>query len=256
MNFQRIGIGLGLVVAFNAFACKGDDEKKPRTREEFCRDWAQAACSEDTVSACQASDAESCRQSQEDYCRKLVPVDFSDEKGQACIDAVKKAYEDADLQGSELATVLSLGGACDKLIQGDTDEGDDCDSNHDCDAPGGFVCVRHADKPEGTCQIPETVDGGRDCSGARKICENGFYCNGDNCIEAKDASDDCTIQEECGETAFCSNAGKCEERHSVGAVCTSDIECDDGVCYEFDGKKTCTDRIRLGRAEPLCDELK
>jgi hypothetical protein len=142
------------------------------------------------------------------------------------------------------------------LIKGSKDEGEDCDANEDCDGPAGFECVRHADAETGTCQVPEVTGAGKDCSSKRKICGAGFYCNGDNCIEAKDAGDGCTIQEECGEAAFCTTGGKCETRHKVGTECTSDIECDDGICYEYEGKKTCTNRIRLARSEPLCEDLK
>ncbi|HET6334325.1 MAG TPA: hypothetical protein VFG30_13975 [Polyangiales bacterium] len=253
MKLQSIGLGLLLVLSLS---CKDDDEKKPRTREEFCVDWAEAACSDDTVSACQAADAESCRDTQEDACRKLVPEDFSDDMGQACIDAVKKAYEDADLTGDELKTVISLGDPCDKLIKGNKDEGEDCDANTDCDGPGGYVCIQHSDADTGTCQIPEVVGGGKDCSSEQKTCDEGFYCNGENCIESKDEGDDCTIQEQCGEAAFCNADKKCETKHKVSTACTSDLECDDGVCYEYEGEKTCTDRIVLGRREPLCEDLK
>lgn len=252
MNLRRLGLGLLLVLAFSC----GDDEKEPRTREEFCKDWAEAACSEETVSACQAEDAESCRAAQASWCADRIPEDFSDEMGQVCIDAVKAAYRDGDLQGGELATVLSLGGACDKLIKGDKDEGEDCDETSDCDAAGGFVCVRHSDEERGTCQIPQVVDAGRDCSSKQKLCEAGFYCNGDNCIEAKDAGDDCSIQEECGEDGFCSSEGQCETKLKTSEICTRDYECEEGICYEYEGEKTCTDRIRLGRSEPLCDDLK
>jgi hypothetical protein len=253
MNVHRIGLGLLLVLSLS---CKADDEKKPRTREEFCADWAKAACSDETVSACQAEDAVSCRDTQEDACRKLLPEDFSDEMGQECIDAVKKAYADADLRGDELKTVLSLGEPCDKLIKGDKDEGEDCDSNADCDGPAGYECIRHSDADTGTCQVAQVVGAGKDCSSEQKICEPGFYCNGDNCIEAKDEGDDCTIQEQCGDSAFCNADKKCETKHKVSTKCTSDIECADGICYEYAGEKTCTDRIRLGRGEPLCEELK
>ena len=235
---------------------KKEKENSNRTREEFCNDWAEAVCSKEAVSACQAASAEDCRLTQEGACRKLVPDDFSDEKGQDCIDAVKRAYADADLEGDELSTVLRLGGPCDRLIAGDKESGDECNENHDCDGPSGYVCVRHSDDAKGTCQVPQVTEAGKDCSAAQRTCEKGFYCNGDNCIEAKDAGDECTIPEECGENAFCSPAGKCEKRHKVGAECSSDGECSDGICYEYEGEKTCTDRIRLGRSEPLCDELK
>ena len=254
MSFQRIGLGLLMALSFS---CNGDDDKEeaPRTRDDFCREWAEAACSTETVSACQAPDAASCQDAQKDACRELVPTSFSDAMGQACIDAVKKAYADADLTASELKVVLGLADPCNRLIKGDKDKGEDCDANTECDGPAGYVCIRHADASTGTCQIAEAVGGGKDCSAKQKVCETGFYCDGENCLESKDAGDDCTIQEQCGTAAFCNASGKCETKHKVSTACTSDRECSDGVCYEFEGKKSCTDRVRLGRGEPLCEDL-
>jgi hypothetical protein len=230
------------------------DDKKDRTREEFCRDWATAACSEEVVSLCQAEEEE-CRQTQEDFCRDLVPEDFSDAMGDACINAVERAYEDGDLEGEELAVVLKLGAPCDKLIVGEKTSGQSCDSNSDCDAAGGFECVRKSDSENGKCEVPEVVKPGLDCSAAQATCEEGFYCDGDNCIGAKDPGETCTIQEECGVEAFCNDDGECEELRDTGAECTQDYQCSDGVCLEYEGETSCTDRIRLARAEPLCDEL-
>ena len=129
MNAQRtLMIGLLFMIA-----CSGDD-KRARTQEEFCQDWAEAACSKEVLSVCQAKDAASCHDSQEAFCRDLVPEDFSDEAGDDCIDAVKDAYKDADLEGEELATVLKLGAPCNELLTGLQDEGETCDQDVDCDA--------------------------------------------------------------------------------------------------------------------------
>lgn len=232
-------------------------EAKPdRTREQFCTDWARAACSEEVISVCQAESAEDCHASQEALCRTLVPKDFSDESGDDCIAAVKDAYKDADLKADELATVLKLGAPCNQIIVGLSDEGESCTDPGDCDASLGLACVRKADAARGTCQLPDEVEGGRDCKAAQKTCTPGFYCNGQNCIEAKDLGDVCTIQEECGEAGFCDVDGACQERLAVNEVCTSDFECGTGICYEFAGDQVCTDRIRLARSEPLCDGLR
>jgi hypothetical protein len=133
--------------------------------------------------------------------------------------------------------------------------GEACTKDIDCDAPAGFTCVRRPDKANGSCQKSEVTQAGRDCSAAQKICAVGFFCDGDNCVEAKDPGDGCTIHEECG-AGFCNAAGKCEARHETSASCTADIECADGICYTFENKKTCTDRIILSRSEPLCEELR
>src|SRR5690242_9311890 len=111
MNAQRI-LMVGLLFTF---ACGGEDEK-PRNQEEFCQDWAAAACSKEVLKVCQAKDAAACHDSQEAFCRDLVPEDFSDEAGDDCIDAVKDAYKDGDLEGDELSTVLKLGPPCNELL--------------------------------------------------------------------------------------------------------------------------------------------
>jgi hypothetical protein len=242
---------LGLVLLA---ACK--KQEPPRTREQFCRDWAAAACSEEVISVCQASSAEACHSSQEAFCRKLVPSDFSDANGTVCIDAVRNAYKDADLKDAELATVLKLADPCDALIVGPKGQGDTCTKQSDCDASAGLQCVRKSTSSDGVCEVPEEVGGGRSCKAAQKTCSAGFYCDGNNCIEAKSSGQDCMIQEECGLSGFCGDDGKCADRLAVGDPCNSDGQCKTGICYEFQGNQTCTNRIRLARAEPLCDDLR
>jgi hypothetical protein len=237
-------------------SCLPKESDKHRTREEFCQDWAVAACSKETVSRCQAANAEACHQSQEDFCRTLVSEHFSDVRGQVCIEAVRKAYADADLSGDELATVLSLGAPCDEVIVGPKDQGESCTKRTDCDASSGFDCVKKSGSTTGTCQEPVEVGAGRDCSAAQKVCAAGFYCDGEHCIEGKRDTEGCTIREECSASSFCNDAGKCEAQLKVRSACTADEQCSAGVCYLFDGERTCTDRIVLARSEPLCDNLR
>ncbi len=247
-------VWLGLVGFLLLSGCSEDDE--PRTREEFCQEWARAACSEEVISACQAASAEQCHEAQERFCRELVPQTFSDENGDACIGAVAAAYADADLRGDELAAVLALGGSCEAVIVGPKDEGEACTAPADCNLSLGFDCVMKADSAQGRCEIPEPVGAGRDCSAAHKTCPADFYCDGENCVEGNDEGDPCTIHDECGEAGFCNIDGECEARRSVDMACSDDIECRTGICYEFEGQEICTDRIILARSEPLCDELR
>lgn len=235
----------------------GEDKKPPRSREAFCRDWAAAACSKDVLSVCQAESAETCHDSQVAFCKTLLPDDFADVMGDECIEAVKDAYKDADLKASELAVVLRLAAPCDQLVVGPKEENESCKDRSDCDTSLGLECVRKAGEDEGKCEIPEQVGAGRSCAAAQKTCEVGFYCDGKNCIEAKEIGDDCTIQEECGEAGFCGTDGVCAERLALSKTCEHDLECATGICYEDgSGDKVCTDRIRLARADPLCDTLR
>ena len=258
MNSRHLAwCSVGLVLStLWGWGC-GNDEKPPRSREAFCRDWAKAACSKEVLSVCQAESAETCHDAQEDFCRDLIPEDFSDVMGDECIAAVKDAYKDADLKAAELATVLRLATPCDQLIVGPKEEGESCSERSDCDTSLGLECVRKAGDDAGKCEVPEEVGAGRKCDAAQKTCPVGFYCDGSNCIEAKDLADDCTIQEECGEGGFCGDDGKCAEQLELDNTCTRDLECATGICYEYQpGDKVCTDRIRLARSEPLCDALR
>lgn len=250
MNALRCSICLLLLVS-----CTKKDSP-PRTREEFCQDWADAACSDDVISRCQAKSAEACHQSQQAFCTDLVPEDFSDDKGDDCIEAVHKAYADGDLNGSELKTVLSLGGACAQIVVGPKGDGDSCSADQDCDQSAGLSCVKKSTSAKGTCAVAKEVDPGRSCSAAAEMCSEDFYCDGKHCIEAKDEGDDCMIDEECGSSGFCNGDKACEARHTVGDACSSDRECKTGVCYVLEGDKVCTDRVILARAEPLCDMLR
>lgn len=243
-------------IVFAAGACGGDDENPPRTKGDFCRDWASAACSDNTVKYCQAEDADACRQSQEDFCQDLVPDAFSDKVGAACISAVKAAYSDGELSGDELSTVLKLGGPCGKLTVGTKDEGETCSERSDCDVSAGYDCVLKAGDKSGTCQMPEMVEAGRDCSDKEAVCEAGFYCKEGFCVEAKELDAACTTQSECATNAYCNEEGRCAARSGVGETCAKDDECKEGICYSYNDERTCTDLIRLARSEPICSDLR
>lgn len=238
------------------FGCSGEDEDKLPTREEFCRAWGEAACSKETVSRCQARNAEACHLSQQQFCLSLVPSSFSGERSDQCLVAVGKAYQDGDLSSGELRTVLRLDEPCHLLVRGPKQQGQSCSEIDDCNAAGGFECVKKAGEFVGACEIPEVVDPGLACDAPQQVCTDGFFCNGDNCIGAKDVGDPCTNHDECGASAYCSNAGQCVERSGVDTNCTADFECESGVCYAFMSEQVCIDRLTLGRSEPICADLR
>lgn len=250
MNRRLYLLGVGLLLG-----C-GEDEPKERTRAEFCADWAEAACSEETLSACQAANASACQDSQTAACLDLVPAGFSDAKGDACIDAVRAAYQDGDLRDEELGVVFNLSGPCAQIIKGPGDVGDDCTDTSDCNAPDGLTCVKKGTDDEGTCQKAVTVAAGRDCSEPEQVCAEGFYCDGENCVEAEAEGGDCSTHDQCASGLYCSQAGECEAGREVSETCSSDAECESGVCLADADGKVCTDRVVLARSEPICDTLR
>jgi hypothetical protein len=244
-----------LIAGCSLIGCMEEDEPAVRTREVFCRDFAAAACSEEVVSVCNAADAEACRASQEDFCRTIVPDTFAGERSDVCIEAVAAAYADGDLTGSELITVRSLGEPCDQLSRGPRAEGQSCMERDDCNTAGGFDCVMKADRMSGTCEVPEVVSPGEDCEADQAVCTENFFCNGENCIAARDLGDACMHHEECGEDGFCDVDGECAAGFGIGDACEDDAQCERGICYDFGDERTCSDRIPLSPTEPLCDDL-
>lgn len=185
-----------------------------------------------------------------------MPRTFSDERADACLSAVEAAYADADLTGDELVTVLHLGPPCDAVVRGPQARGETCSENHDCDASNGFSCVKRGGSATGSCQVPELVGAGQKCEALQQTCGAGFYCNGENCIAAKDPGETCTSNDECGPTARCDTSSSCVARLAVGASCTQNEECASELCYMLGGSSTCVDRIRLSPAEPVCENLR
>lgn len=236
-------------------ACS-DDDPEPRSRIEFCEDWAEMACSAETVSACQSGTEEACRAAQQSFCEDLVPAGYSDAQGDACLAAVEDAYADADLTADEVDTVRRLGGACEDVVTGARSVGQTCETDIDCDAAGGVQCVQRGGQPSGTCQVPIVVNAGESCTDLAQTCTDGFFCNGSNCIATQATGAACQNDVECGSAGYCGPDGACATRLAVGVPCTVDEECQSGLCYAASGQQLCADLIRLSPAEPLCADLR
>lgn len=249
-------VGLATLFTLTTLACSSDDPEPERTRADFCEAWADAACSERTVDACQADGVDDCRIAQQTFCLDLVPETFADDTADTCLKAVSDAYADADLNSEELRTVLRLGAPCDRLVRGPKDQGEVCTSSRDCDGPAGYSCVLKGAAVAGTCQVPESIGPGRSCAAAQQVCQTGFFCDAQNCVEYLDVGAACTNHEECGDLGYCA-AGVCQERLGINSSCVDDIECRSGVCFTFgSGERVCTDTLRLSRSEPHCDTLR
>jgi hypothetical protein len=147
-------------------------------------------------------------------------------------------------------------GACARTVIGSNNEGDDCSVSTDCDVSRGYSCVRKVDAEAGTCQIAEEVEPGRKCGEAAQTCQEGFFCDGHNCVETLASGEPCVLHEQCGENGFCDTSGACAERRAVNDSCEDDVECAQGICSALGDEKVCTDRVVLSRADPLCENLR
>lgn len=219
------------------------------------------ACGPEVIDVCQAASASRCQASQKEYCLDLVPPSYAPDQARVCLDAVEAAYADADLDGEELKTVTQLGAPCHLLVRGSGGADAPCTSSAECDGPRGFVCVIKGGDIDGTCQIPEEVGGGFDCSEPQQTCEEGFYCNGENCIAHRRLDARCTVDTECGPEAYCEAVPPeldkvCTPRSDISEPCSSARECLSGVCLLAGGESLCVERVRLSPSEPLCQSLR
>jgi hypothetical protein len=253
-------LGLGFLAA-----CSSDEpgpkkltDSSLRTEASFCRAWGAAACNADVVGNCDEVSESACVDRQAAFCEDLVPSGYSSTHAADCIEAVEDAYDDAVLDAAELDVVLRLGGDCSRLIAGAYEEGESCAEPNDCDTVHGYTCVIKAGDETGTCQEPQIQGKGEPCDAAAMICEEGAYCDGENCLVTKDPGERCSYDAMCADGNRCVIAvdeteGECEPKLDNRADCTADSECASGICLTSTMK--CQTNIVLTAESSLCVNL-
>jgi hypothetical protein len=250
-------LALGLAVAAG---CSSDQpgpdagNSRIRTEDGFCTEWARVVCNANVVSACDF-DVESCREWERQYCRDLVPAGYRpSDYAEECIDAAKTAFSDATITAEEASEVLNLCGDCSRLVDGGAAEGDACSSDFDCDMVEDNRCVIKPGAVEGTCQVPTPAAGGQRCTGLAVVCDEGNYCNGQNCVEVLESGDTCTNDAECGSAALCvlgaDSTGSCTPKLAARQPCTTGLECLSGFCVN----EICRLDVELSLDVPFCIE--
>ncbi len=248
---------------------------KLATAEGFCDDWAGRACNDHVVEACSAESKNSCIDSQKAFCGKLIPDGkYSDLTARACLSAVEAAYSDGILTASERDTVRHLANQCDHIVSGTGTAGKACLVDSDCDRDEDLSCVKKT-SVMGKCEKPpdKPIGGGHDCSAAEAVCEDGFYCDGSNCLAAKSVDDECSATVPCDATSRCLDAdgnvvgatgadagaatGICRARKAIGNTCTGDDDCTSGICTPKAGSAegVCSKQVVLSPADPICSDL-
>jgi hypothetical protein len=260
-----------------AFACSGA-KKAPgssanKTAQSFCESFGKAACNDTVVSKCSGggTDVDKCVASQAAFCMTMleVPAFYSSENAKACLDAVTAAYKDAKLTAAEVQIVRELAAPCDKLIKGPGSTGSTCTSTTDCNALEDLSCVMRPGDAMGSCQVPEIVGGGISCAAPERVCEDSFYCNGQNCIERpKQAGAACAADIPCSADFTCvdtspgagtnqpcsaaSDSCSCGARANTGSACVVSDECKSGVCAD----DLCQELVELTAAADFCRQLR
>ena len=229
------------------------------TEEQFCQQWAKAACNSKVVSACAAATVESCVEKQSAYCLGSVPPYYSSKHAKACIDKVKAAYADAKLTADEVAIVRDLGAPCDKLNSGPKDLGAACEASDEGDSLKELVCIAKSGPSSGTGQVPKDVGGGFSCTAPDELCAKGFYCDGANCIAKKGDGAACSEELPCLEDFLCvgaTGAQTCVAKGGTAASCSENFQCLSGICAKpATGSGKCVDSVVLTPTDPVCQSL-
>ena len=238
-----------------------------KDRGSFCKAWANAACNEDVVDSCQAADADACIAAQRNYCVSLVPAGYKSTHADECIAAVKRAYDDAELNKTELEIVLKLGGDCGRLVDGGSAEGVSCTVSTDCNTVKGYECVIKAGNSEGTCQVRKIQGPGEPCDEPAQVCDTGAYCAGNdddgyNCLVTKPTGKTCTYDAMCDTSDLCDVSGssdgvtgKCAPKLERSDTCATNEECASGICLQGSTKSACADSVKLTFGSPFCTDL-
>ncbi len=261
--------GLALVAG-----CSGDATGPKRVeadslkdRAGFCSAWADAACNEDVVDACGAKDENDCMAAQKDYCASLVPAGYKSANAETCIAAVKRAYDDAELNRAELDLVLNLAGECGRLVQGSSAEGVTCTVSTQCNTVKGYTCVIKPGKAEGTCQVAVLQSAGQSCDKPEEVCQTGYYCaeklkGGGICGAQGTSADDEDGPDLCDDDSMCIAAdlcdlatGTCAPKLQKPAECTADAQCASGICLTTAANPKCVDAVVLTPEASICTTL-
>ncbi len=238
MMRQFVGAGVMAAVFGLAAGCGSDSPETPpdplATHAGFCEEWAAEACNEEVVNACASASREACLNRQAQFCATVVPATaYRRDAADDCLDAVGAAYADARLSGEEVAVVLRSGAPCD------------------------FACVM----VDGECIEPTVIGGGEECGAVATVCEEGFYCDGNNCLARRSEGRSCSEEIPCVEDLRCvgeAGAMTCVAKSPTGQACTEDADCLSGICTVPAGETEgiCIAELILSAAEPVCSDLR
>jgi hypothetical protein len=257
-------IALALLAFTLPLACSAEEmPPDPLAKPDgFCDAWAEAACQQTVVDACNAASVEDCMAPQKEFCLAKLPAKYSSKQAKACIAAVKAAYKDADLTADEIQVVRYLADPCNQLSAGTSEQGESCSENDDCNTAAGLSCILKLGASDGTCEEPEVVDPGADCSDDAQICDEEHYCNGENCVAYKKIGGACEGDYQCNPADRCvipadADMGECTARVEPSGPCLTDDDCQSHYCVRESSTSEgeCASKIRLSITDPLCDDL-
>jgi hypothetical protein len=234
----------------------------------FCAGVAAAECSDAVVQACAAANKNTCITKEEATCTStyITPAlsagyGYNSGPAENCVNAISAAYSDAKIDSTDLANIAA---ACGPVFSGAGAKGSSCAVDADCAQADGLRCVIHAapsagdaGEIEGTCQVPQTVNGGGTCSAVDAQCVTGYHCGTtSHCDQNEALNASCSGADPCDTGLMCT-AGRCVAKIANGSDCTTNDECASGICIAVTGANNiCSSVETLSPSEPFCAAIR
>ncbi len=258
------------VLGLSCLQCSTTTETKPKYPDEssFCTGVATAECSDAVVAACAVADTSTCitKETASCYTTYIVPATsagYSYNSGPAenCVNAISAAYSDAKIDSTDLANIAA---ACGPVFSGSGAKGSSCAVDADCAQAEGLGCVIHAASSasdagatEGTCQVPQTVNGGGSCSAVDAQCVTGYHCGTtSHCDQNEALNAGCSRADPCDTGLMCT-ASTCVAKIANSENCTTNDDCASGICIAVAGSSNiCNSVETLSPSEPFCAAIR
>jgi hypothetical protein len=228
----------------------------------FCQALAQADCSQAVVTGCYGSstaslpdDTQTCvtARATPERCNPLG-LAYHAQYAQACIDAHAAAYMSGQLDAGTFATLQQQ---CLPALNQGGEVGASCSDDTDCDVGSGDFCVVHQGG-SGTCQVPQPVMPGGDCSDPAAECSAGYFCeSGGYCvIDPGQAGKACGPGVSCNTGLGCSTTTMtCAAQLPDSAACTVDSDCSGGLCISVSDGAECAATYTFAVGSATCADF-
>jgi hypothetical protein len=251
------GVTLAIGGGAMAIGCGGADLSTPNG---FCAAVAAADCSISIVQACLGS-SDATLQTDTDRCvaarSKLTTCnpsnltyhpDFAD----ACIAQHQLVFSSTSIDSTSYQSLVE---ACLPVFNQGRPQGAACKLDSDCDV--GFAGLRCLTRVggNGTCQVPNPVEGGSSCKDPTAQCPDAQYCDSNfHCVEVGLKGDACGAGEPCGTGTRCNkDLNQCVNQLANGEKCAADGDCAGGFCLgAADGSSRCAGSLVFAQGSSIC----
>lgn len=232
--------------------------------QSFCQGYAQAECSKVVMSACGVQSGSSCASAAAAACLAAQPqgTTYIAANAGACVTLAEQTYASTTISAAQLQALAKTCGT--QLFSGPGPARAQCQTDYDCSAQTGLVCVIPFGAASGKCYAPTMVPAGGSCAEESAVCAEGFYCDPTSKACQVDASVGLGCNpgyRPCSDGLTCAGSGpfaQCAAKYTDGHPCTLDTDCAGALCDKasMQAQGTCASAITLTPLDAACAQLR